>query len=316
MAPKVSKVSEAYNKSKTAVKGKYEETGVSRLARERAAAAVARASQKTQEGVVKGLATLKVQTAGALDALSNQIASELATLSDVQEAIKAEETRLKAIHDITVEADALQALQLANQEERDAFELEKTTARKQWEDDRKLTLVTRQRNEEQYLYDLNKRHKEEEDKILEARLQRQHQFDTDLAQQTAQLKAREAAVAAQEAEIKALREQVAAFPEQLKKEVSREVAIVSNSLKRDHTHETALAKLTSDNLLNLKTTEVTQLTKRVEELVNQNKALDQQYKDSSSKVQQIAEKAIEGASRQQTVLQVAGNDGSGDQRRK
>lgn len=316
MSSTSTKVSESYNKKKTAIKGQFEETGVKRLIRERAAAAVERASKKTQEDVVKSLADIKVKTTAVLDSISSTLSSEIATLKDVQEAIKAEEDKLKTIHGITVEADSFQAIVLAQKDEKESFHAEMAHERQLWKDEQVQQSKQRQRDEEQYQYETRKRHQEEEDEIHTQRLQSQQAFQAILDAKTKDLDTREELISENENEFKALKEQVTKFDETLKKEISATVAIATNGLRKDLNHESKIKELELNNTVTLKTNEITQLNNRIAELVKQNQALDTEYKAASAKVQQIAEKAIDGAARQQTVLQLPNADSANERARK
>lgn len=309
------KMSETYNKKMTSLKGTTEETGMQRAIRERTHAVIARASAKTQADVVGSLAALKVKTTAALDSISSSLSSEIEVLKEVQEAITAQQANLKNLHGIVAEANSLQALQLAHEDERRQFDEMMVQARRTWEEDKKAGILARSRDDEQYRYDLEKRRRAEDDAVMAQRAQLTAQFNADLAKRSMEVELREKAVAGREAEFKALQEQVAKFDETLKKDTSTAVAIATNSLKKDLTHEHTIKTLEFQNTIKLKETEIVQLNNRIGELVKQVQTLDTEYKAASTKVQQIAEKAIDGASRQQTVVQVPGNE-SGDSRRK
>lgn len=326
MSSVTEKSSEAYSRKKASLKGATEETGVRRAVREKASAAIARAAQKSQESVVKGLADLKVKTTESLDAISSQLSSEIANLRDVQEAIKAEEANLDNLHKITAEADSLQALILAQKEQRETFEAEMARARVQWAEEK----VSHQKVESQYAADLSasrkreaeghsyettKRRNSEEDAIQAQRQAAQRAFDDKVIGKSEELADRENAIAAKEAELLSLREQLAKSEEASRKEADKAVAIATNSLKKDLTHEHTLVKMGLENQLNLKTTEIGQLNARIVELSNQNKALDVEYKNASLKVQQIAERAIDGASKQNITVQAPSSDGASNGRR-
>jgi hypothetical protein len=303
------KMSESYNKKLGTLKS-MEETGMQRAIREKAQAAVARASSKTQADVVKSLADLKVKTTTAIDSISATLSSEIAALKDVQDAIKAEQATLKSLHDIVAEANSLQALQLANAEERQQHTLMMEQARKDWQAEKEADVQFRARQEEQYKYDTDKRHRAEEDQIAAKRVQDLEVFNASLKTREAAVLQRELDVAAAEVELKTLHEQVAKFEETSKKETQAAVAIATNSLKKDLNHEHTVKTLEFQNTINLKNTEIAQLNNRIAELVKQNQALDTEYKAASSKVQQIAEKAIDGAARQQTFVQMPAQEGS------
>jgi hypothetical protein len=308
-----SQTSESYKRGKALVQSN--ETGAKKVGRERAKLVIEKATQKSQEQVVKSLAGLKLSVTEALDSISAQMTGELKTLKEVQEAIEAENTRLNELHQIVAEADSLQGLLLAQKTQRESFETEMTTLRQKWAEEKVQHQKDRQRDEDTYTYDLTRRRKVEADQHAEAQKAEREKFDADLETRGDALDVREKALLEKELELTTLRAQVKANDETLKKEVSREVAIATNSLKKDLNHEHALVKLNLENQLSQSKLENSQLQKRIEELLTANKLLDTEYKAASSKVQQIAERAIDGASQRQTVVNVPSQE-QNDSRRK
>jgi len=315
MATAKKKAQEVYSKKKATLT--TEETTAAKMQRERVQELLAKAAEKNQETVVKNLAQLKVSITNALDSIGNQLSAEITTLKEVQEAIAAEKTNLELLHGITAEANSLQTLLAAQEEERAHFDEERQAFHDEMEEAELVAETTRKRSEEQYAYDWQKKCRDEVDQHR-AKL---HADETRLATHyndfNVKLTAREKAVAEKEAEFNALRDQLAKAEENTKAQVNQQVAIATSALKRDLTHTHELEKMKLENQLNLKHTEVTTLNAHVQELLKRNQELDAKYKEASDKVQQIAEKAIESASKQAVVVQHTSNpETSGDIRRK
>lgn len=319
------RVSEIYNKKKETL-DKEEETTAKKMQREKATRTVEKASQKTQETIVKDLANLKLGITDTLDRISNQLATEIDALKEVQEAIAVEQSNLKNLHDITQEANSLQALVVSQTEAKEEFEEKISQARALWDQETKAFQKTQQElaketnkqrvwENEQYTYDLARKRKVEEDAYKETHDQQVKAFAAAVQTKSQELDAREVALGAKEAEVAALRENVSKAEEVTKAEAARQVAIATNSLKKDLTHEHALAKLQLENQLNLKLSDINSLTQRINELTKQNTELDAKYKMATDKVQAIAEKAIDGASKQNMVFQVPSQDNSNSNRK-
>lgn len=296
-------------------KKKVEETIAKKLHREKAHATVVKASQKTQEGVVKSLSTLKLTLTSSLDSISNQLSTEIENLKEVQAAIAFEHENLKNLHDITAEADTLQQLRLTQTEAKALFMQDMQALRDGWKTEQAEQSTQRKREQEQWDYDLKKTRKLEQDKYTDQRAQDELNFQSTLNARMEAVAEKQKMFSAMETELASLRAQVVKFDETLKSEASKAVAIATNSLKKDLTNEHSLKELTLQNQLALKGNELTNATHRIQELMKSNTELDEKYKQASDKVQQIAEKAIEGASKQAVVFN-AGSSDSTEGRRK
>lgn len=264
---------------------------------------LAKAAEKSQENVVKSLAGLKVQVSAALDTIANSVSAELQALKETQEAVAVEKAKLKELYGMDAELETLETLQ------------EKIGQHKKfWAEEKQETERLRAREEEEYRYNLKKEHQQQRD-AFEAEL------DELSAQKNAELDAREANLKIREEHLQnaaldcaKLKNDWSAREEAHKKELQAAVAVATNSLKKDLTHQHELEKLKLENELSSVKSQVSSLQERVAELVKTNSELDAKYKDATTKVQQIAEKAIEGASKQSIVVQPAASEPSVNRR--
>jgi len=298
----VSKVGAAYAKARTAAET-VEEEPTKRVQRERQRVAVINVSAKTPESVVKALSQTKIQVTEAFDTIANRVVSELGSLKEIQTAIEAEQENLANLHGITAEANSLQALLNAQQEQREAFARDTTEQRARWDAEKTQVATERKRDAEQYDYDTRKRRQAERDTWQAELAQERTAFVAECQAVSAQLDERLEAITDSEDELKSLREAVAKAEETSKAEVGKAVAVATSSLKKDLTHEHTVKTLELQNTLNLKNSEINQLQARVTELAKANQELDIKYKEATQRVQAIAEKAIEGASAQKVVVQ-------------
>lgn len=159
-----------------------------------------------------------------------------------------------------------------------------------------LRTKTREREESEYLYQRDRSRKLEEDGYE----QRRETLERELAEKKATvekaLKEREAAVAAQEKELKSLREQVERFPTTLEKEIDKARKETAAMTARDHQQDTSRSDL--ERTWERKVYE--ERIKHMEATIqSQESKIDELKKDlngATRQVQQIADKAIEGAS--------------------
>ena len=85
---------------------------------------VKRASDNNTEGIVTGIATLKLNVAKELDKLSEQLTAEHKKLEDIQSAIRLEKNNLEELYQVTSNADSLAAMLQAQKEKKAQFEAE------------------------------------------------------------------------------------------------------------------------------------------------------------------------------------------------
>jgi hypothetical protein len=143
------------------------------------------------ESIVKDISNLKLNLSQALENIENILTSEWKKLKTVQEAISIEEQRLQDLFQIVVNADSLAALIQAQKEKKQKFEEEflkekgelekdieetRATWKKELEDSKKtqkeqIELLKQQRNreEEEYQYNLKLTRRKEQDAYNEAK---------------------------------------------------------------------------------------------------------------------------------------------------
>ncbi|MGA1844001.1 MAG: hypothetical protein ACMUIS_05510 [bacterium] len=284
---------------------------------------VREASQHSVERIVKGLAQIKLEIGGALDNLEERLIAEFKKLSDLQQAIEIGRRTLEEIHDITVNADSLAALLQAQkeknaqfakemEEKRNAFDAELGQKRLEWrreqeaheqsvkERDARLK-KEREREEEEYAYSLQLKRKKEHD-AYEAK---KAALDKELAEKRAtvdrELSDREAALSAREKEYEELKATVTQFPERMQKAIQDTEKSVTEKLDSRYRHEAALAAKEIEGERRLHAQIVSGLEAKIKEQETYIRQLTQKSDDAGKQVQNIAIKAIEGASAQRLL---------------
>jgi len=95
---------------------------------------VVKASENSTEGIVNGIASLKLGVAKELDKLSEQLTAEYKKLEQIQLAINLEKKNLQELYEVTANADSLAAMLLAQKEKKAQFEAEMTLKKAELEE--------------------------------------------------------------------------------------------------------------------------------------------------------------------------------------
>jgi hypothetical protein len=247
---------------------------------------IAKGLDKTS--VINQFAQTKLVVIDALDSLTNKLVQGMDILNEVETAIKDKKEALKEAAQIEVEADTLSKL-IASQEE----------TRKAWG-----------REEADYKYNLEKNRNIELDQWTLHTEKENREFEKALDAKTEAHNAKVLAFRTQEQELLDLRTKVTAFPAQLAEAVTAKEKEVTKSLGSEyHFKSTIQQKDTASELALLKQANQTQK----ERILELEKALEEArnlQKDAVSRVQSIAEKAIEGASKHQTVVMPSSESGN------
>lgn len=282
------------------------------------AAVVEKASKYTVESIIKGLAELNIYVGKALNDLSRELTSEAGKLSEIREAIATETTHLEELHDIQLAADTLALLIKEHAEKKAAFEAERESdeselsfqmaeKRAEWKKEQEAYAAVlkenearlkkeREREKEEYEYNLTLARKKEKDNYEAARAAQMKALEEERAKQEQELSAREATVRTQEAELSELRAKVAAFPAELAASVERaEKEATAKTESRTKLEAQLLAKEVEGDR-RVAQMKAGALEEVVAKQAAQIEALTKKLDEANAKVEEIAVKAIEGAS--------------------
>ncbi|HEY3319161.1 MAG TPA: hypothetical protein VGP72_01635 [Planctomycetota bacterium] len=261
----------------------------------------------TVESIAQKMAELGVEVPKALSELSARMVAEAALLSSLGEAVSLERKEIERLHKLDVAATALDQLVESHQQKQAAFQTEMTDARTRWaqeqetrESDQKEfdenLKKQRAREKEEYEYQKALERKKEEDQHEEAvRLeQRKNKERQEALEKSWQV--REAALKESEGELAALKQESATFPERLKKETDRAVADALKAVEARHKQELLVLQKDAESEKRLAELRIKSLEDTVARQYAQIEALGQRVEEAKRQVQDIALKAIEGAS--------------------
>jgi colicin import membrane protein len=259
------------------------------------------------ELVVQRISGLGLEVSRALAQISEKLTEEVRLLSTVREAVALERAELERLHKIDVAATALDNLVQEYAREKERLDAEMTAQRLAWdeetgrrererkeqEDDLKKQ---RQREIEDYEYRKNLERKKAQDKYeeeLRAR-EKKNREQQEALEKTWQT--REAALKEQEEELARLKKEVEAFPARLQKEIEATALQARKEVEARLEHQMVLTRKDAEA-----ETRLAELrAKTLEETLTRNAAhiaaLEKQLAEAKQQVQDIAVKAIEGAS--------------------
>lgn len=291
------------------------QTEVKRVAE---ASVVERASKYTVETIIKGLADLNIYVGKALNDLSRELTTEAGKLEEIRDAIAIENKNLEELHDIHLAADTLAGLIKDHQEKKAAFEAERAEAEQafnfqmaekkfEWKKEQEAYVAALKENETRVK---KEREREREEYEYNLALARKKEMDADEAQKAAQLKTlederskqerelkdREAVVKAQEAEITELRVRVTGFPAELTAAVERAEKEANSRAETRSRQESQLLAKEVEGDKRVAQLKIAALEEAVAKQVAQIEALTKKLDEANAKVEEIAVKAIEGAS--------------------
>jgi colicin import membrane protein len=256
------------------------------------------------DSVAQRISGLSIEITKSLAGVSEQLIEEVRRLTAIREAVELEKRDLQRLHQIDVAAASLDQLVQDYARKREEFEQETAAQRAEWKEQEENLRKQRARELEDFEYKKALERKKAQDKYDEdIRLRdKKNQEKQESLEKTWQ--AREAAIKEQEEEIARLRDEAAKFPSRLQAEMEHATAEAVRQtearfeqrvlvLQKDAEADKRLADL------RIKTLEET-LAQQTAQIATLQKQLDQ----AKQQVQDIALKAIEGASGSKTLAHI------------
>ena len=320
MATKTTKAPPRQRRPKAEVLGQFEEIQKEvETARESAGSKAAEAATVhdaevlqsvggvTVEAVVQRVSTLGLEISKALSEISAKLVDEVDRLATVREAAAIERKELERLHKIDVAATALDDMVRDYSQQKERLEAEIAAQRAAWEEETQTTERERREQED----NLKKQRQREADdfeykKTLE-RKRAQDKYDeemrllerTNKEKQEALAKSwqqRETALKESEQELVTLRKEVAEFPNRLRAEVDHAVAQAVKAAQQAHDQTIVLLKKDAETDKRLAEIQIKTLEELAARQSAQLAALQKQVDEAKQQVQDIAVRAIEGAS--------------------
>jgi len=280
----------------------------------------------TADGVLQKINQLKQEMTRTLGDLGDKLASEVDKCNRVQQAIEIKEKELAEVFEIDKAAGTLAALIEAQHREKEQFEREMAeekesltgeieSIREQWKSEKAehdaqvkeqdaLEAKRRQRQQEEYKYAFEREQQLARDKFEDEKarmLAEKTQIEKDmkaLREQTERdLQEREKQIAEREKEFASLQAQVQEFPKRLDAAVAAAVKETTDRIQREAKYQQDLLHKDFEGQKNVLTARIQSLEKAVKEQADQLAKLSQQQEAAYQKIQDVAVKAIEGASK-------------------
>jgi len=276
--------------------------------------------------VIQKINQLKQEMARTLSDLGDKLASEVQKYHQVQEAIGIKEKEVTEVFEIDRAAGTLAALIEAQHREKEEFEREMAqereqlnaeieSLREQWKAEKTehdalakeqdaLEAKRRQREKEEYRYAFEReqqlardKFEDEKAKLLAEKAQIENEMKALREQTEKDLQERERRVTEREKEFESLQTQVQEFPQRLEAAVAAAAKDAAERIQREAKYQQDLLHKDFEGQKNVLTARIQALEKSVKEQADQLARLSQQQEAAYQKVQDVAVKAIEGASK-------------------
>lgn len=275
-------------------------------------------NQQKMESIIEGLNRLQLNFGGAVSDLSEKLTLEAFKLQEVQRKVTEEREQLTALHNLEVTDGSLDTLIQQYEDSSKTFgeelkqrqeEVEQaiTEARKAWskeQEERRRAIKernetfgkTRQRDDKEYSYDLNLQRKLSDEEYEQEKKRLYAELDEVKQTQEKQWAEREKAIADRETQFAELKAKVEAMPKDLENAIKR----AKEEGKGIATHQAKVkADLAAKEIEGAKRNYEVRLQALQETIQNQDtrlQTLSKQLDAALKQVQDLAVKAIEGAS--------------------
>lgn len=271
-------------------------------------AIVKEAGEESQATLVDGLSKVKVNIAKSLDEISGQLMAQQEKLKNLEDAIAIQQKSLKDSYGIQTELDTMDALILAHKKTKQQLDDEIAQLRQQWQEEKterermvkeEKTQLEKDRTREvdDYNYTLKKTRQAETDAYQLKKQQQERELAELKTNFEKEIADRERTVSEQEASFKKLTAEAEAFPEILESKIQQAIKQTTLELKQSYEYQAKLKDKETEGKIAL----YEQTNKSLVEKIAEQKALIEELSQKTSfantQVQDIALKAIEGASK-------------------
>jgi hypothetical protein len=285
--------------------------------------AVAVAAELAPDGVERALGNLKADIGQSLAQIADRMAAEVTRFKSVQKAVESKERELQELYGIEKAAASLAALIEAQHQKRQDFEVELARqkqdlareielVRAEWEKEKKghevelrerdaLEKKNREREKEEFAYVFKREQQSARDKLNDEKAALEKEILAKRESVAKDLAERERAVAAQEKELAELRQRTATFSKDLESAVDKAVKETGDRLKLEAKNREELLRKEFEGERNVFAARTEALEKMNKDLSDQSVKLSKQLEAAYQKVQEIAEKAIEGSSQAKSL---------------
>lgn len=294
-----------------------------RLQEKQAEEAVAVAGELAPDGVERALGNLKADIGQSLAQIAERMAAEVTRFKAIQKAVESKERELQELYGIEKAATSLAALIEAQHQKRQDFEVELArqkeeltreieSTRADWDKEKKsreaeirerdgIEKKNREREKEEFAYLFKREQQSVRDKLTDEKTALEKEIVAKRESVAKELAEREKTVAAAEKELIELRQRAAAYAKDLDAAVDKAVKEVTDRLKLEAKNREELLRKEFDGDRNVFAARTEALEKMNKDLSDQSGKLSKQLEAAYQKVQEIAEKAIEGSSQAKSL---------------
>ena len=267
------------------------------------------------DGVVEQISKLGLEISRALNGVSEKLADEVNRLATLRAAVGLERQELERLHKIDVAATALDQMVQEYEKQKEHLEAEIATQRSVWEENVASTERERKEQEESLKKQRQRDIDEYEYKKNLERKRAQDKYDEDLRLQEKKNKEkqealdkswseREGVLREQEEELKRLRKEALDFPARLQREMEQAAAQAAKAATQQAEQQALLLKKESEGDKRIAELQIKGLEDMVARQNTQIAELHKQVDEAKRQVQEIAVRAIEGASGAKTLTHV------------
>lgn len=277
-------------------------------------------SQNTADQIVTDLANVKLAITRSLEELEKQLLEKHKKLINLNQAIELQNKSLEELYEIKANTDTLAALLQAQKLKKENFEkeiteqqlkfeqemIQKRAAWKReqeevttlWKEQESLQKKVRQREEEEYIYKRELDRQKERDQHSSQKQLLEKELVDRKALFTKEFAEREANIAAKEQELQKFKAQVEEFPKKLQEVIAETEKTVADRLKFKYDYEIKFTQKEVEGDKKLHQQMIATLETKIAQQEQQIKSLTEKASHAGMQVQEIALKAIEGASGQ------------------
>lgn len=259
------------------------------------------------DNIAQKLSNLNLEISRTLSQLSEKMIVEVNFLAKLREAVDLEKQELERLHKTDISLLALDQLIEDYDTQRATLENEIEQARGNWEEeenfrlkkakeDEDLLKKNRQRENDEYEYRKNLERKKEQDKNEEEIRQRNKENREQQEALEKDWKERESKLKADEEELIRLRAEVLDHPSRMKKELDKAVGDAIRQAEQRVSQEKILLERDRDLEKKMSELKIKSLEETIAHQQNQITMLQTRLEEANRQVQDIAVKAIEGAS--------------------
>lgn len=283
-------------------------------------AAVKKTAELTVDKTLASLATTQAHIGRTIAGIQEELVGKVTELEALTSTIDLKRQELEQLHGADQILLTIDELNQLHKQRKEDLEDEMMRAKRAWTEEQEETRKRQARDESDYLYKLNQTRQQEQNTYQETVRVRNNNERDRVEKLEKDLNDRVAAVVAKETEFTAMKAKVDSFEADMKKEVDRNVAIVGNSMKKDHNHEVAMLASTHKSEVAVLQTQLEALRGKVSDQGATITALETQLRAAVEASQSIAKEALSSASDKRALAEITsfagrGNDNGTGQRR-